>query len=384
MKFVIFDLTVGRIRDANVYFSVYLKNHGCVQVTEKPENEFYLVVGLIQLMRWADNAHRYKNSPILDDIRNKKAGFILTTDMDSFGLGSAYQRERLSEGYYHNIVKYNIVENIKHGCKQLDVDPQSVIYTDTNYKIETVFKKFNLSAMWANIYVGLMEPTDTSNIIENIKNKKDREKKFLYLGGKGRLHRLVFVNELLKIPNFKEDCFLSTGGGHFPDFYTKETKYIDNIVLDLEEIRYLPEHLCLSYTNHHARSYINIIPMSYFYMDHSHLEVNEKNYKPMINMQPFIMLGQPGSLKVMRELGYKTFDTWIDESYDMTLNDNERFVKVLNEVKRFNTMSKSELNDMLLDMLPTLEYNENLYRTRYYEKDYTMMDKILNKFNQTR
>jgi hypothetical protein len=66
------------------------------------------------------------------------------------------------------------------------------------------------------------------------------------------------------------------------------------------------------------------------------------------------------------------------------MNDDERFIKVLNEVKRISKMSTIELNDMLLDMLPTLEYNANLHRTRYLQKDYSILDRILNKFNQSR
>jgi hypothetical protein len=385
VKFIVLDLTTGKIRNTPVvYLSTYLEDHGCTQVLEKPDNEFYLIIGCIQLMRWYNNSHTYKDIEIINDVKNNKAGLILTTNVDSFGLLPVVHRERDPGGYYNNITKYNIVENVNIGCDSLGIDSKSVIYIDTNYKIHDLFKKHGLSAFWNNIFEKLMPPIDLNTIIQDIKNKKDREKKFLYLGGKGRIHRLPFVNELLKIPDFKNDSFLSTGGGNFIDFFTKEQKCIDDIVLDIEDIRDIPENLCLANNNYHVKSYVNIIPMSYFYLDHTHLEINEKLFKPIINFQPFLILGQIGTLRVMHQLGYKTFDNWIDESYDTTMNDDERFIKVLNEVKRISKMSTIELNDMLLDMLPTLEYNANLHRTRYLQKDYSILDRILNKFNQSR
>lgn len=385
MKFIVFDLTVGRPRSIPAYLPNYLKEHDCIEVLEPPENEYYLVIGIIQFIRWADSASKFKNNKIINDIREGKAGFILTADTEAFGLAGVFQRDRAPPGYQHNIVKYaNIVENIKHGCQCLDLNPHSVMYVDNNYKIESIFKKYNLSAAWHNFYEKVMPPIDISPIIENIKNRKDREKKFLYFGGKGRAYRLAFVNELFKIPKLLDDSYISTSGGSCIDFFTKKSVFVRDMILDIKEVNDIPEKLCLINTNYHTSSYVNIIPMSYYHLDHSHLEANEKYYKPIINLQPFIVLGQPNTIGIVHDLGYKTFDKWIDESYDKTMDDRERFIKVVNEVRRINNMTHYELNDMLVDMLPTLEYNANLHRTRYYQKNYSLLDKILSKFNQTR
>jgi len=385
VKFIVFDLTAGRPRSIPGYLSNYFKEHDCIEVLEPPENEFYLVIGFMQFMRWANDATKFKDHKVINDIREGKAGFVFTTDTEAFGLSSFFQRDRAPPGYHHNIVKYaNIVENVKHGCSVLGIDPHTVMYVDNNYKIETIFKKFNMYAMWHNFYEKVLEPVDVTSMVEDIKNKRDREKKFLYLGGKGRSYRLAFVNELLKIPSLENDSYISTAGGTFVDFFTKETKYINDMILDLEQVKNIPEKLCLINNNYHSNSYFNIVAMSYYYLDHSHLEANEKYFKPMINLQPFLILGQPGTIDIIHNLGYKTFSKWIDESYDKTMDDHDRFVKLLNEVKKINSMTRSELNDMLLDMLPTLEYNANLHRTRYYQKSYSLLDKILERFNQTR
>ena len=49
-------------------------------------------------------------------------------------------------------------------------------------------------------------------------------------------------------------------------------------------------------------------------------------------MQPFIVLGRPHMLKYLKEIGFKTFDWLIDETYD-SIEDNElRMEMVKNEI----------------------------------------------------
>ena len=44
--------------------------------------------------------------------------------------------------------------------------------------------------------------------------------------------------------------------------------------------------------------------------------VSEKTYKTMSLKHPFLLLGNPGTLAHLRELGYRTFSPHLDESYD--------------------------------------------------------------------
>jgi hypothetical protein len=82
--------------------------------------------------------------------------------------------------------------------------------------------------------------------------------------------------------------------------------------------------------NFYDESFISIIAETYFFTDSFYIQhLTEKTFKPMLYKHPFIMLGPPGMLKKLRELGFKTFhDVW-DESYDDTLDHTERFYKVL-------------------------------------------------------
>ena len=70
---------------------------------------------------------------------------------------------------------------------------------------------------------------------------------------------------------------------------------------------------------------------------------SEKTYKPIVAQQPFIIMGNPNSLKYLKSIGFKTFDRWWDESYDEETNFKIRFEKILNVVRKICSMSYNEL-----------------------------------------
>ncbi len=121
--------------------------------------------------------------------------------------------------------------------------------------------------------------------------------------------------------------------------------------------------------------------MSHFYLSHDQLEINEKVFKPISAMQPFIILGQAGTLHALKQLGYKTLDKRIDESYDSMMNDDERYNKVLAEVTRLSKLTKEELSEMLYDMLPILTHNYELKKQRTRSHSPELLNKITSLFN---
>lgn len=63
--------------------------------------------------------------------------------------------------------------------------------------------------------------------------------------------------------------------------------------------------------------------------------VTEKTYRPIINGRPFIILGPSKTLRFLKSLGFLTFSSIIDESYDEILDPEERFLKVCDVVLDF-------------------------------------------------
>jgi len=104
-------------------------------------------------------------------------------------------------------------------------------------------------------------------------------------------------------------------------------------------------------------SYIHIITETNFKKD---IFPTEKIINPMVVLQPFILLGAPGYLKYIKELGFKTFDGFIDESYDNEPDDAKRFEMICSEIKRLSEISLDEIHNWYMSiMIPILEYNRN-------------------------
>ena len=93
---------------------------------------------------------------------------------------------------------------------------------------------------------------------------------------------------------------------------------------------------------------------------------SEKAFKPILNLQPFVFLGERGSIQAMRDLGYNVFDDYINHSYDAVEDPADRLQVLMEEVKRLCNISKTDWNDMLLAMLPKLITNYSHLQTAFY------------------
>lgn len=103
----------------------------------------------------------------------------------------------------------------------------------------------------------------------------------------------------------------------------------------------------------HLDCFLNIVTETLFDIDS--IFFSEKTYKPIYLCQPFIIFGNPYSLKKLKELGYKTFDKWWDESYDEEFDINNRFKKIiciLEEIAEWDMDKcfsiKQEMQDILI------------------------------------
>ncbi len=70
------------------------------------------------------------------------------------------------------------------------------------------------------------------------------------------------------------------------------------------------------------------------------IHLTEKTLRPLACGHPFLLLNGAGSLEKIREYGFKTFQPYINESYDKEPNPNKRMQMVLNEMRRINKASE--------------------------------------------
>lgn len=104
-------------------------------------------------------------------------------------------------------------------------------------------------------------------------------------------------------------------------------------------------------------SYFSIVGESEFFDTDNKLHITEKTFVPMLRKHPFIILAPAHFLKYVRELGFKTYDGAIDESYDDETDDQKRLLKIVAEIERLCNLTPTELTDFREKALPVVEHN---------------------------
>ena len=110
-------------------------------------------------------------------------------------------------------------------------------------------------------------------------------------------------------------------------------------------------------------SYLNIITEShadYVKNKRESIFITEKTWKPILAHQPFIVIGQQKHLYALKKLGFKTFEKYIDESYDEKIGV-EKYETIKKEITRICSMEKNHLDRMYWDMMDILEYNADYF-----------------------
>lgn len=221
----------------------------------------------------------------------------------------------------------------------------------------------------------------------------DKEKYFLmYNRNSERMHRPYFVNKLYK-ENLLDLGYVSFfENPYFEDFLENSSVFpeLDLVQEDISDIKenyknYYPLtidetdservadfHNFLSRKNEYQNSYFTIISETNAESRYSF--ITEKTIKPIMNLHPFVVLGNPKTLEVLRSFGFITFSKWWDESYDNEFDFKKRTDMVFNIVKDLCSKSKEEMNDMVREMEDILIHNKKilhrLYTSKVFQKEF--------------
>jgi hypothetical protein len=87
------------------------------------------------------------------------------------------------------------------------------------------------------------------------------------------------------------------------------------------------------------------------------LFITQSTWKVVLNRHPFIIAGNPGVIKYLRNEGFKTFHPYIDESYDEIKNPYKRMVMIIDEVERLSKLNDEESKQFLLNTRHIVDYN---------------------------
>jgi len=111
----------------------------------------------------------------------------------------------------------------------------------------------------------------------------------------------------------------------------------------------------------YRQAYFNIVNETHFFS--SVRFVSEKIWKPILNGQPFMVVGTPGSLAYVQSLGFKTFAPRIDESYDAIVDDDHRMKSLFLLIGRLGQMSLRQWADLHQELKPIADFNAELLQS---------------------
>lgn len=119
---------------------------------------------------------------------------------------------------------------------------------------------------------------------------------------------------------------------------------------DNHYIRRFNDQICLD-------TFVTVISEAHCGDSNNTMFISEKTYKVIACRQPFIIMGNKDTLKKLRETGYRTFDGFIDESYD-SLPTFERMEAIVESIKKI-----INIEDKLSWFKSMEEIVEHNYRT---------------------
>jgi hypothetical protein len=100
--------------------------------------------------------------------------------------------------------------------------------------------------------------------------------------------------------------------------------------------------------------------------------ITEKTIRPMLLKKPFIAMGSKNYLEYLRQMGFRTFGDFWDETYD-GYKGSERYARILKLIDQLAKKNTIELERQYWDMQYTLTHNAELLKTQRYLKIITQI-----------
>lgn len=345
-------------------------------LTNIPVDEQYVFPIYIECREFWES--RYLTTPL--DIPDQ-----VLTDVKSDRARIIFNMHKEGEGFPASQIKL-----IQNQIRMLNLTNKHVYYMDGNHKTKESLLPHSIKGLIYNFWEAYNGPLDTNAIISDILNKKLRTHKFLSFNNIARDFRAILVhrlitngidkNSILTCSDKYQSTPFSMDKDIFKEFEKIKLQKTFPRTFDYELTTSNPTDINVSA---HLDSYINICTETFFNQQDDRLFFSEKIFKPIICLQPFILVGQYQSLKYLQNLGFKTFHPYINEAYDQEVNDTLRLSIIVSEVNRLNQLTIDELHNLLLNVLPILEHNACLYRQNYdnNSKEIDTINEIFNTWN---
>jgi hypothetical protein len=122
----------------------------------------------------------------------------------------------------------------------------------------------------------------------------------------------------------------------------------------------------LHVAQHYESTACSIILETHFDADGSDgAFLTEKTFKCLKHGHPFVLFAPAGSLASLRNMGYRTFDSVIDNGYDRIEDNTDRYLAVIDTVRKLAVINPNALyNSCVAD----LEHNQQVFLANKYSR----------------
>jgi hypothetical protein len=131
---------------------------------------------------------------------------------------------------------------------------------------------------------------------------------------------------------------------------------LDKKGLELYDVNLLTNLYDADTNYYYDTSLISVITETNYQFEKSIFNT-EKIWRPIANRHPFIMIGPTGTLKYLKELGYRTFDDFWDESYDTIIDPAERLKAITELCYTIDNWSDHEKLNFFYKSMVTTDHN---------------------------
>jgi hypothetical protein len=287
------------------------------------------------------NSLSFLHKKQLRDLQEGKAMILFDQTLEG------YQTEWLWQ-YFHN------------ECDQYHVDPRAVVYSSGNMlgreqynkwcQDNNIAKQINVipythfeSDMKQQAEDMLLNLTVDQHILHKTANADD-VRDYNCLQKRLRSHRIWFYIKLFEADILKYGLVSMNKFPAVPTWLDGQS--ISGKVLE-QSNQLLPLLVHGKNNNEHGDNYyirriqdkvfldswVSVVSEASFADSDQTIFLSEKIFKSIVCQHPFIVMGNKGSLKQLRKMGYKTFDGFIDESYD-SLPTFERYDAIIESIKK--------------------------------------------------
>lgn len=315
------------------------------------ENPHLYIINVFTLNFFIDNkdiGFKCISEKYLNDVRNGKSKIVILLLYEGFsGMKGNFDLET--------------IESWRINSK---LPSKSVYYITGNLIGDKIAKNKNLDIEVLPVH--MFETWNWNNDIKYDKppvdfNPIDEKYLFLSYNRQPRQYRIYFISELIKNKIFDKGLVsLNRPWDNLIPPYIDKT--IQNFIIQNSPFIINP-NLNLNFNlacnlepNDYEKTFISVTTETL--IDEDTLFLSEKIWKPIIMGHPFLVYGNKGTLEYLKNIGYKTFDKWIDESYDNEVNHLIRGKMIVNEIKKLSELSLDKLKEIRNEMFEICEFNQ--------------------------